>query len=509
MPQQKPTLKISPKVLMAPALQQAIKLLQLTRLELEQLLRSELETNPLLELEEELEEASELTAASESGETAEASSPSEDGGAAEGANGEAQEEAPRSMEEVELSALFANDLHDVPPRGDVSFEEEELDPLANIPAPSPTFTEELLSQLHLLPVPSELRPLAEFLVGNLDPDGYLRTSLQELAAQLGASPEAMEQALFWVQQLEPAGVGARTLQECLLLQLARKTDEDPQTLALAKRLVAEAFPLLLQQDWDALAARLGAAPEALRAALALLRKLPLHPGAALGPEEASPVEPEVIVRKVNGRWQVELVDDNLPRVHLSPRYLRLLESHRHDRETVEFVRERMRQALWFLRAVDQRHRTVLRVAQAIVRAQEGFLEEGIRALKPMTLKELADELGLSESTVSRVVQGKYMDTPRGVLPFKFFFHSGLSHALQGEVSSVVVKEKIRELILGEDPEKPLADSRIARLLNRQGIRIARRTVAKYREEMGIPSSELRKKGGWMRAVVEAGKIAPR
>lgn len=510
MPQQKPALKLAPKMLMAPALQQAIKLLQLTRLELEQLLRTELETNPLLELDDELEEAPELETESESAETPIAASGSgEDVAFDENDDGEGDDITRPSMEEVELSALFANDLHDAPPRGDTSLEEEDLDPLANIPAQGPSFVEELLSQLRLLPVPPNLLPLAEFLVGNLDPDGYLRTSLEELAAVLGTSQKDMEEALRWVQKLDPPGVGARSVQECWLLQLARKSDEDPETVALAKRLVAEAFPLLLQQNWDALASQLAVGPEALRAALDLLRKLPLHPGSSLGGEEATPVEPEVIVRKVNGRWQVELADDNLPRVHLSRRYLGLLQSHAQDRETVEFVRARMRQALWFLRAVDQRHRTVLRVAQAIVHRQEGFFEEGVTALKPMTLRELADELGLSESTVSRVVQGKYMDTPRGVLPFKFFFHSGLSHAVQGEVSSVVVKEKIRQLILGEDPAKPLPDSRIARILNRQGIRIARRTVAKYREEMGIPSSELRKKGGWMRAVAEAGKIGPR
>lgn len=511
MPVQRPALKLSPKLLLSPAIQQVIKLLQLTRLELAQLLQTELALNPMLELEEELTETLEPEASEP---------PGEQGGhgeeqvasaaSGEGANGEGLEEeeaSPLSGEEMELAALLANDLHDVPPHYDPSLEDEETDPLANVPAPGPSMAEQLLAQLRLLPVPGQLMPLAEFLVGNLDPDGYLRTSLDELACLVGASREQMEEALSWVQKLDPPGIGARNLQECLLLQLERMEVADDQAHALATRLVREAFGELLQQNWSKLCQSWQVSPDDIRRALDLLRRLSFHPGAALGGEEAAVVEPDVRVRKVNGRWQVELVDDGLPRVHLSPRYLRLLQTHRQDREAMAFLRERLRQAKWFLRAVDQRHSTILRVAQAIVRRQEAFFEHGIAAVKPMVMREVADEVGLHESTVSRVLQGKYMDTPRGLLPFKFFFHSGLSHALAGEVSSLAVKEKIRALIVEENPAKPLADARIARLLNRQGIRIARRTVAKYREEMGIPSSEVRKRGGWLRPSPAAGKMS--
>ncbi|MGQ9835663.1 MAG: RNA polymerase factor sigma-54 [Thermoanaerobaculaceae bacterium] len=489
---QKPTLKLAPKLLITPALQQAIKLLQLTRLELEQVLRAELEVNPLLEVEdldpeEQLSQNDALPGSSEVG-------------------GEGDFQGDRvnplsstaSLEEVDLTELFANDIHDSLPKGFRGWDEDDSDLLSNVPAASPSMTEELFSQLRLLPIPDDLRPAAEFLVGNLEPDGYLRTPLPDLALQLGVESAKLEEALAWVQKLEPPGIGARDARECLLLQLDRMPPKEPEVYNLARKIVAEAFADLLKQDWTGIAERFGVDKGQLRQSVELLGKLPLHPGAALGPIEASTIEADVIVRKVNGKWQVELVDEGLPRVHLSSRYLQLLEKRKDDPEAADFVREKMRQAMWFLRAVEQRHSTVLRVARAIVRRQEEFFEQGLAGLKPMVLKDVADEIGMHESTISRVVQAKYMDTPRGLLPFKFFFHSSLSHALAGEVSSVAVKAKIRELILGEDPAKPLADARIARQLNRQGIRIARRTVAKYREEMGIPSSELRKRGKWLK-----------
>lgn len=491
---QKPTLKLAPKLLVTPALQQAIKLLQLSKLELEQLLRAELEVNPLLEVEDLVHEE----------QFVQTDEPPIAGSSEEG--GEENFQADRSnslsssasLQEVDLTALFANDIHDSLPKGFGGWDEDEPDLLANVPAASPSMTEELLSQLRLLPIPHDLLLPAEFLVGNLESDGYLRTPLSELASQLGVEEAKLEEALGWVHKLEPPGIGARDARECLLLQLDRMSPKEPEVHDLARKIVAEAFTDLLKQDWTGIAERFGVAKEELRRSIELLGKLPLHPGAALGPIEASAIEADVIVRKVNGKWQVDLVDEGLPRVHLSPRYLKLLERRKEDPEAASFVREKMRQAIWFLRAVEQRHSTVLRVAQAIVRRQEEFFEQGLAGLKPMVLKDVADEIGMHESTVSRVVQAKYMDTPRGLLPFKFFFHSSLSHALAGEVSSVAVKAKIRELILGEDPAKPLADARIARQLNRQGIRIARRTVAKYREEMGIPSSELRKRGKWLK-----------
>lgn len=491
---QKPTLKLAPKLLITPALQQAIKLLQLTRAELEQLLRAELEVNPLLELED-LDQEEQFAQNDKSPTT---------GSSAVGGEGDFQGDrvnplsSTASLEEVDLTALFANDVHDTLPKGFGAWDEEESDLLSNVPAASPSMTEELLSQLRLLPIPDDLRPIAEFLVGNLEPDGYLRTPLPDLASQLGVEVAKLEEALAWVQKLEPPGIGARDARECFLLQLDRMPAKEPEVHNLAWKIVAEAFADLLKQDWTGIAERFGVTKEQLRRSVELLGKLPLHPGAALGPIEARAIEADVIVRKVNGKWQVELVDEGLPRVHLSSRYLQLLEKRKDDPEAADFVREKMRQAMWFLRAVEQRHSTVLRVARAIVRRQEEFFEQGLVGLKPMVLKDVADEIGMHESTISRVVQAKYMDTPRGLLPFKFFFHSSLSHALAGEVSSVAVKAKIRELILGEDPAKPLADARIARQLNRQGIRIARRTVAKYREEMGIPSSELRKRGNWLK-----------
>jgi RNA polymerase sigma-54 factor len=205
------------------------------------------------------------------------------------------------------------------------------------------------------------------------------------------------------------------------------------------------------------------------------------------------IEPDVMVAKVDGQWLVSLNDDGLPRLRLSPRYLRMLKSRTVDRETSGYLRERVRAALWFLRSVDQRQNTIVKVSEAIVRRQQEFFDRGLTHLRPLVLRDIADDIGMHESTVSRVVSNKHMASPRGVFPLKFFFHSAISHAIDGDISSVVVKERIRELIASEESARPLSDARVARQLNRLGIRIARRTVAKYREELAIPSSEQRRK----------------
>ncbi len=501
--EQKLNLKLAQKLVMTPTLQQAIKLLQLSRLELEQVLAQEVQVNPLLEMTDEApadEEAGapeESAAEEEAAPAAETTSEEEQAAETPTVSASASEDEPHAeaeaFGEVELDALFSNYLHEgasVAP----AWEDGEEYSLENSPAPTRSMFEELSAQIHLLQVAPEIGALCEFIIGNLDPDGYLRTPDEELARQLGVAVAKVGEAVGVVQRLEPAGIGARSLAECFLLQLARAgADGDPELIDLTKRVVSEAFDDLLHQRWDRLVQRFRVTRERIRDVLQVLHRLDPRPGAQLGPTENVAVEPDVIVTKSDEGWRVALNDDGLPRLRISGRYLRMLQNRGLEGDARGYLREKMRSALWFLRSVEQRQSTIARVATAIVRRQEEFLDHGLPYLRPLVLRDIADDIGMHESTVSRVVANKYMATPRGVFPLKFFFHSAISHAVEGDISSVVVKQRIRELIEQEDPSRPLSDARVARQLNRLGIRIARRTVAKYREDMGVPSSEQRRK----------------
>jgi RNA polymerase sigma-54 factor len=502
--EQKLHLKLAQKLVMTPTLQQAIKLLQLSRLELEQALSQELQVNPVLELSEDAPVDDEVAVPEEEGDDGgQSAQPPDDGdlsipaeaGAERGDTEPAADETPSeaSYGEVELEALFANYLHDTA-RAAATWEDEEEPPLENSPAPEASMFDSLVEQLHLDESPLELRLACEYVIGNLDPDGYLRTSNEDLAAQLGVDTATIELAVAAVQRLDPPGIAARTVNECLTLQLDRYAwPVDPDALRLTRRLVVEAFDDLLHQRWERITQRYGIDRETIRQVLEIVRRLNPRPGSQLGPNDNPAVEPDVVVTKVAGVWRVSLNDEGFPRLRLSGQYVRLLQSRTMDSETNGYLRERMRAALWFLRSVEQRQSTIMKVSEAIVRRQEEFLERGLPHLRPLVLRDIADDIGMHESTVSRVVANKYMATPRGVFPLKFFFHSSISHAVQGDISSLVVKERIRALIAEEEPRRPLSDARVARQLNRLGIRIARRTVAKYREELGIPSSEQRRR----------------
>ncbi len=351
----------------------------------------------------------------------------------------------------------------------------------------------------MMDCPIDLLPICEFILGNLDEDGFLRASDDEIIQGTGATAPQIEKVLFIVQSLDPAGVGARSLQQCFLIQLAclqgemdDENSDGEQLLALAQVLTEEHWDDMLHQRWPSIAGVFGCTVPEIKPVLEIINRLDTRPGRRFQQSRNTFVEPDVTLKKVNGDYVITLNDDGMPRLKLNHRYSRMLEGSSLDPKVNAYLKERMRSALWLMKSIDQRQRTIYKVANSIVSFQKGFLDDGIENLKPMVLRQVAEDIGMHESTISRVVSNKYMDTPRGLFPMKFFFHSGVDSARGGAVSSLVVKDKIKKMIEGEDEYKPLSDSKIMKMLQREGVRLARRTVAKYREEIRIPSSDKRK-----------------
>lgn len=490
--EQKLRLKLSQRLVMTPSLQQAIKLLQLSRLELGETLSQEILENPILEVEEETEvPQAELPATTETGSRQE--SPSADRDSALPSEEE-------SYGEIDVEAFFADYLGDLRSEGpSMAFGEDRENRLENTVSASPGLYDHLLWQLHLTDAPPDLLTAAEFIVGNLDEDGYLRVDDAEIEAATGLRSDEVDRALQIVRSLDPPGIGARSLQECLLIQLevlrsaGSVAKEEAELLERAQTVISTCWHDLLHQRWAAVAAHLDCEVEDLRPLLDVLQRLEPKPGRKYHQSDNAYIEPDVYVKRVEGEYQIVLNDDGMPKLRMNSEYLRMLETKVLGSEVQGYLRDKMRSALWLIKSIDQRQRTIFKVAQSIVSYQRGFLDHGLEALRPMVLRQVADDIGMHESTVSRVVSNKYMHTPRGLYPMRFFFHSGVDSVRGENVSSLVVKEHIKKLIEAEDPSHPLSDSKIMKMLQREGTRLARRTVAKYREEMGIPSSEKRKR----------------
>jgi RNA polymerase sigma-54 factor len=497
--EQKLRLKLAQRLVMTPSLQQAIKLLQLSRLELEEALSEEILENPILDVEEPQDEASqdEIPQIDAEPEEASETTTTDPAAAAEADSTPSEEEA---YNDIDVEAFFADYLGDIRPEGPsmVTYSPDSEVPLENVLSAAPGLYDHLLWQLHLLDCSPELLEVAEFIIGNLDEHGFLRADDGEILRATGASESELTQALAVVRSLDPPGIAARSLQECLLAQIDQLVadpadDEESALLQLVRQIVADHWHDFLHQRWEPLAAAVGCGLSDLKPVLEVIHRLEPKPGRPYTQERNQYIEPDVYVRKVDGEYTITLNDDGLPRLRINSRYARMLERKVVDPQVSDYLREKMRNAVWLMKSIDQRQRTIYKVSQSIVAFQRGFLDQGIEHLKPMVLRQVAEDIGMHESTISRVVSNKYMHTPRGLYPMKFFFHSGVDSARGENVSSVVVKERIRKLIEAEDPAKPLSDSKIMRMLQREGIRLARRTVAKYREEMFIPSSDKRKK----------------
>jgi RNA polymerase sigma-54 factor len=473
-------------LVITPQLQQAIKLLQLTNLELEAFVEAELERNPLLardEAEAEPDHAAGEEPASEASLDAEARAEMDatydEVSPGERATGDAPQTAVETGAAVDWSRAGSGGGF------------ETTDDFEGVLTREQTLAEHLHDQLAVSGLSGAQAAIASVLIDGIDEAGYLRLELAEVAERLNCAADVVEQVLFVIQGFEPTGVGARDLRECLMLQLDERNRFDPAMDALLNNL-----PLLARRDLDGLKRACGVDDEDLREMIAELKALTPRPGAAFGGEPAQPVIPDVFVREgAGGLWHVELNSETLPRLLVDQRYhARVSAAARSDQEKT-FVADCMAQASWLVKSLDQRAKTILKVSSEIVRQQDAFLAYGVEHLRPLNLKTVAEAIGMHESTVSRVTSNKYLGTPRGVFEMKFFFTSAINSTEGGELHSAEsVRHRIRQLIDAEASERDVhSDDRIVEILKDAGVDIARRTVAKYREAMRIPSSVERRR----------------
>jgi RNA polymerase sigma-54 factor len=470
--QQKLQTKLAQKLILTPSLQQAIKLLPMSTLELADLLNQEVVENPLLEE----VPTEDLQAADQQAQTEkDAEAPKTD--------------KPDSWDDSDYEYFFGEYLEDsYRPRAPQ--EVRELPPIENTLSTSGSLTDHLEWQLSIQTNDEQTREIGEAIVGNLDDDGYLVASVDEIAG-MGPWPiEDVERVLRLVQGFDPIGVAARDLQECLTLQLRHLNLDGTPT----ERIVTEHLRLLQNHQIPELSRRLGLSLEELKHHVEIIQHLDPKPGSRYNPQQSQYVIPDVYIVKVEDQYVAVLNEDGLPQLRISPTYRRLLDkgSSEGSDETRAYVKDKFRSALWLIKSVEQRQRTIHKVATSIINFQRDFLDHGIEHLRPLVLRDVANDIGMHESTVSRVVTNKYMHTPQGVFEMKYFFHSGISSSYGDDVSSVTIKNRIRKIIEGEDPRKPLSDSKIVSILQREGLMLARRTIAKYREELKIPTSNQRK-----------------
>jgi RNA polymerase sigma-54 factor len=468
--QQKLHTKLVQKLILTPSLQQAIKLLPMSTLELADLLNQEVVENPMLE-EVPTEDLQPAEAAVQQ-EKAE----------------EAKSEKGDSWDDQDYEYFFGDYLDDGY-RPHTPQEVKELPPIENTLATSSSLADHLMWQISLLPDDNALREIGSAIIGNLNDDGMLVASLEEIGA-MGPWPiEDVEKALKVVQGFDPIGVAARDLQECLLLQIRHIGLEGTPT----EKIVTEHLRLLQGHNVPEIAKRLGMSIDDLKEHIEIIRHLDPKPGSRYNPSQSHYVIPDVYVVKVEDQYVAVLNEEGLPQLRISPVYRRLLDkSADNTSETRAYVKDKFRSALWLIKSVEQRQKTIYKVATSIINFQRDFLDHGIEYLKPLVLRDVASDIGMHESTVSRVVTNKYMHTPQGVFEMKYFFHSGISSSYGESVSSVTIKQRIRKIIEAEDPRKPLSDSKIVSILQHEGLVLARRTIAKYREELKIPTSNQRK-----------------
>ncbi|TCW39084.1 RNA polymerase RpoN-/SigL-like sigma 54 subunit [Laceyella sacchari] len=434
------------KLVMTPELRQVIQLLQYSAADLQTYLEEQFAENPVLELED------------------------------------------AALAELEKWLKHLTE-HPEPRRKGYS-REERTDARDYARAQTGTLADELMMQLREMRLPKQERSICEYMIYSLDERGYLDLELVEICKRFQISEKLAEKCLSIIQEMDPIGVGARNLGECLEIQLRHR--DTPNELAI--RIARSHLEDVADGKWRKIAQALGVDVPTVQAAVDEIKSCHPRPGAAYASEPPRYVAPDVVVEKVDGEYVVLLEEGEAPRLTINAAYQRLIKQReRLDEDVAQYLKNWVQSAMWLIKGIEQRRDTIIRVAEAIVSKQKAFLDHGVDYLRPLTLKQIAEDVGLHESTVSRATQHKYIQTPRGLYPFRYFFPSGLStHSGEG-MSQKTVQKKIKILVEGEDKKQPLSDQKIADLLKLEGIRISRRTIAKYREELGIASSTGRKR----------------
>lgn len=483
-------LRLSQQLRLSPQLRQALKLLQLSQVELEAELREQLESNPVLEV-------AESDGDPDHDSPHEQTSDSDDAGdAAESVAAAAEPASPEPMAADDLPELqfAAESAADPEWSGSGARRDPDDDPIERAAAPGDDLQDHLLWQLQLSPISDHDRAIAVALIEVLDVNGYLRVDNAEIAATLAPDylieDDEIEAVRHRLQRFDPAGVGSRNLSECLLVQLDMLASDTP-ALTQARRLVAEHLEQLPRTARTQLARQLECEPELIDQALELIRSLDPKPGARFDTTPPEYIQPDAYVVQREGQWQVLLHEDRAMQLRINRGYQDMAGTA--NREAKSYLRGCLQEARWLLKALEQRQMTLFRVASAIVEAQRDFLEQGPQAMRPLLLKDIAGKLGLHESTISRTVARKYLHTPRGLFELRHFFSTGYSGGEDGDAAATAVRALVGELIGEEDPTKPLSDQAIANLLKERGLKVARRTVAKYREQLRLaPSHERRR-----------------
>tara|TARA_Y100000782_G_scaffold18251_1_gene18931 strand:- start:1788 stop:3272 length:1485 start_codon:yes stop_codon:yes gene_type:complete len=485
-------LKFSQQLTMTPQLQQAIKLLQLSTLDLQQEIQEALDSNPLLEVEEGSDEP-QLEKNNIDGD-------------------DVAQDAVTTASSDTLEAGDALEKNDLPDELPIDSTWDEYYSASSAPAPGPSNNDDeqifqgettediqahLLWQMRLTHFSDTDRAIATAIIDSIDESGYLTATLEDILDSVNSEDmeepvelDEVECVLKRIQMFDPIGSGSRTPQECLMVQLRQFSDDTPW-LKEAKQLIEEYSDLLSSKDYRTLMRKSRLKEDQLREAMRLLQTLNPRPGSALITKEPEYVIPDVSVTKKNGRWVVELNPDSLPKLSVNQQYAAMSRRAKNSSDS-QFIRSHMQEAKWFIKSLESRNDTLMKVANCIVQQQMGFFEHGPEMMKPMVLNDVAEMVDMHESTISRVTTQKYMHTPRGIFELKYFFSSHVATESGGECSSTAIRALIKKLVAAETPSKPLSDSKIAQLLAEQGIKVARRTIAKYRESLSIPPSNQRK-----------------
>jgi RNA polymerase sigma-54 factor len=479
------TMNLSQNLVITPQLQQAIKLLQMSRLELETQVRNELEENPILEEAEILKEEdfqrtkeAETQTASENAETPVDATASEN------------VQDPQKQDEFEWES-YLETQHKAP--REASSGQEEIMNYENIISSTQTLHEHIYWQVKMAGFSENESLAADAIIAHIDDDGYLKVPLEQIAEEEKIDIGDLEDALSLIHEFDPPGVGARDLKECLLIQ-AKLLEEDTNDLV---SLINNHLKDLEKKNYEAIAKGLNRSMEEVIEICKIIYAMEPKPGRGYSGNDTHYVTPDVYVYKVGDDYVVSLNEDGLPKLKISNFYKNMLKGGANptgDQKASEYIQEKLKSAVWLIKSIHQRQRTIYKVTESIVKHQRDFFEKGASALKPMVLRDIANDIGMHESTVSRVTTAKYVHTPQGIYELKYFFNSGISSSDGGEeLASESVKLKLKEIVSKEDPKKPLSDQKLVELLRKEGIDIARRTVAKYRDVLKILPSSQRKK----------------